>query len=62
MKNDLRKLRLQRSWSQRYVAQVLNVTQMAVCKWENGHTLPRPRHLKALEKLFTPDKPFSQAA
>lgn len=49
---QIKSLRLQRSITQEQLAQKLNVTSQAVCKWENGNTMPDITLLPEISELF----------
>ena len=49
----LRRLRLERGWTQRQAAELLGVSAQAVSKWESGQTTPDAATIAALcEKLY----------
>ena len=48
----LRRLRLERGWTQRQAAELLGVSAQAVSKWERGTADPSTSNLLALAKLF----------
>lgn len=50
--NRLKELREQKNITQIQLAELLNVTQSAVTKWENGESMPRAEKLIQLAKLF----------
>ena len=41
--------------TQKDVADVLGISDSAVCQWETGQTFPRIHHLKKLAKLYRVD-------
>ncbi|MCC8169287.1 MAG: helix-turn-helix domain-containing protein, partial [Oscillospiraceae bacterium] len=49
---QIKSLRLQRSITQEQLAQKLNVTSQAVCKWENGNSMPDITLLPEISALF----------
>ena len=50
--NRLKELREQKNITQIQLAELLNVTQSAVTKWETGESRPRAEKLIQLAKLF----------
>ena len=50
--NFLATLRKEKKLTQTEVASILNITEKAVSKWENGRCLPENKHLKQLSKLY----------
>ena len=50
--NRLKELREQKNITQIQLAELLNVTQSAVTKWETGESKPRAEKLIQLAKLF----------
>lgn len=44
--------RLAAGLTQQQLADKLGVTQRAVCKYENGQSMPAPRHFPKLAKIF----------
>ena len=50
--NRLKELREQKNITQIQLAELLNVTQSAVTKWETGESRPRAEKLSQLAKLF----------
>jgi transcriptional regulator with XRE-family HTH domain len=48
----LRELRDIQGWSQAMLAAQLGISPSTVYNWEAGKTEPRPRQLRALERLF----------
>ena len=44
--------RIEKGWSQEYVASRLSVDRMTVQRWEQNRTTPQPYHLERLCKLF----------
>ena len=50
--NIIKKARLTEGLTQKEVADVLGVSIVAVCKWENGKSLPAPRRLKKIADVL----------
>lgn len=48
----LTELRRRAGLTQEVVAKRMNVTQGAVCKWENGKSKPSRKYIKKLAKLY----------
>ena len=48
----LRQLRDLKGWSQATLAAKLEVSPSSIYNWEAGKTRPRPREMRALERLF----------
>ena len=48
----LRELRDLKGWSQAVLAVNLGVAPSTIYNWESGKTTPRPRQLRALERLL----------
>ena len=48
----LRRLRLERGWTQRQAAELLGVSAQAVSKWERGQGCPDVGMLPRLAKIF----------
>jgi transcriptional regulator with XRE-family HTH domain len=44
--------RLERGWTQRHVAALLDISPVTIARWERGINLPYPYHLQALCTLF----------
>lgn len=44
--------RLRKNWSQTDLAQGMDLSQGAVCKWEAGRNFPTVRNLRRLARLF----------
>ena len=49
---SIKKIRLSRGYTQKYVAYKTGVSQQAVVKWESGITAPTYPHLKRLAKAL----------
>lgn len=52
LNEKLRELRLQKNYSQSYVADKLHISRQAVSKWENGWASPDLENLKLLSGLY----------
>lgn len=50
--NQIKKARLTAGLTQGELAEKLSVSTVAVCKWENGVTFPRPKRLKQISKVL----------
>ena len=48
----IKKMRLERGFTQRYIAYKTGVSQQAVVKWESGETMPAYSRLKTLAKIY----------
>lgn len=48
----IRQLRLKKHWSQKHLADKLNVSQQTVAKWENKKSFPRSELLPELAKIL----------
>ena len=52
LRDRLRELRLEKEMTQKNVAQILNVSKMAISHWELGNSEPSIEQLKQLASLF----------
>ena len=52
LRKTLRELRKESGFTQGYVANVLNVDQTTVSKWESGESLPRVETLLEIAKFY----------
>ena len=50
--NQIKKARLAAGLTQGELAKKLSISVVSVCKWENGHTFPRPKRLKQVAKVL----------
>lgn len=50
--NRLKELRLEHNYSQKYVAEQLNISRQAISKWENGRSYPDIDNLRLLSSLY----------
>lgn len=50
--SKLAQARIERDWTQAYVAESIGVEIITVCRWEKGSSQPYPRHVKKLCDLF----------
>lgn len=48
----LKELRLEYGYSQKYVAEQLNISRQAISKWENGRSYPDIDNLRLLSALY----------
>ena len=48
----IKKMRLERGFTQRYIAYKTGVSQQAVVKWESGEAMPAYPRLKMLAKIY----------
>jgi len=55
MKDILRKLRVENSYSQNYVAEEINVTRQTYIKYEQGELEPSVESVRKLSKLYNVD-------
>ncbi len=51
-KERLKELRIERNLSQLEIANILNMSKMAISHWEKGHSEPCIEQLKILANLF----------
>lgn len=49
---NLRNLRKEKSFSQEYLAEIMNVSRQTISKWENGTAMPDLKRITELAKLF----------
>src|SRR5690606_28358021 len=49
---NLKRLRLARSWTQAYASEIVGVDQSAYQRWESGQTMPDPFNLDSLVRVF----------
>lgn len=49
---NIKKLRLMKKWSQKKLADKLNVSQQSVAKWENEKSFPRSELLPIIASIF----------
>lgn len=49
---NIKRLREQRKWSQKYVANALNVSSISVTRWENGRFEPKLAYVFKLAELY----------
>ena len=53
--NLIRSLRIKKGLTQKELAQMICVTDKAVCKWENGHGCPNITLISQLSKVLEVD-------
>lgn len=51
-KITLKALRVNAGYSQKEAAQLLNISNQTLCKWENGKSFPSQPHIEAICKLY----------
>lgn len=51
--NNLKKMRLKRGFTQKDVAEFLNISPQSISKWENGESLPSIEFLPKLSEMFS---------
>ena len=52
MKRELRALRSGAGLAQQQLADKLGVTHISVSRWETGKSIPSPRYIKEMSKMF----------
>lgn len=52
MKNNLKKIRVKKELTQKYIAEKLDVDRSSISKWEKGEYLPRIETLIALLEIL----------
>ncbi len=50
--NEIRELRIRAGWSQKELAERVNVSQVTVSCWETGKSTPRPQQRESLEAVL----------
>ncbi|WP_394879157.1 helix-turn-helix transcriptional regulator [Levilactobacillus brevis] len=56
MRNNLKNLRENQGLTQTALAQMLNVSQRTISKWELGNSTPSPAQMQFLQELFKEPK------
>lgn len=52
MKRELRALRVGAGLTQQDLANILGVSNISVSRWELGKSIPSPKYIKKMAKLF----------